>query len=65
EEALSQGFKAENFASRTEEYRTFEEAIVAFWQYVGIQDDYVDHFPFLNNLSQLKLQFPQSPEQKV
>lgn len=62
EEALSQGLKAENFATATQNYRTFEEAIIAFWQYVQIQDHYLDHFPFLNNLSQLKLQFPEPPE---
>jgi hypothetical protein len=65
EEALSQGLKAENFASPTQDYRTFEEAIAAFWKHVNIQDDCLEHFPFLNNLTQLKLQFPQPPEQNA
>jgi hypothetical protein len=55
EEALQQEISAENFAEPTNDYATFETAIVNFWKYVNIQGFAEEHFLFLSHSKQLNL----------
>jgi hypothetical protein len=55
EEALSQGIKAENFASLTTAYTTFEGAVPIFWKHVNIQTPLLDVLPQWETVPQLRL----------
>ena len=56
-EAIEEKLKPESYAIITEEYKTFEEALILFWQKINIQDDINTYFPYLNDFKspQLKL----------
>lgn len=59
QQAIEEGLKPESYAIITEEYKTFEEALILFWKRVNIQDDIHTYFPYLNDSKypQLKLIF--------